>query len=171
MNLSRPLPILISASPLMISMRAAASTRPPFFARTKKGGKENTPPDLPSASLQVPCASRGPRQEGTKQSAVPRVCVSRIPALRDLCPAEYRSPFREKAERCPRSVATSSFRAGTDEERREPVRRIGGAPGQMVLGTFAETKVPRHAGAGPRIQSIRSKAAQIHKVMPHALIT
>jgi hypothetical protein len=41
------------------------------------------------------------------------------------------------------------------EKRREPQQRfllMGQVAGKMVLGTFAETKVPRRAGARPRIK-------------------
>ena len=66
--------------------------------------------------------------------------------------AEKRSGLRRFGEHCLSEevavyLGASCAAAGVREHRRGPE---GHARAEMVLGTFAETKVPRRAGAKPR---------------------
>jgi hypothetical protein len=144
---------------------------PAFFARAKKAGKENTPRDLPSAALRVPCAPRCGWRSGTRRpsdgSDNPR---SDPPATAVLSCAEgvrkhqirrrgmvvqrlvsRRVPqgIPEAAERCLGRAAASSFRAEMTEERRVSVRRTDGNPEQWFWVLLPKQKYPAVRGRNP----------------------
>ena len=85
------------------------------------------------------------------EAAMTRPQNSTVATSRDLAQARSAGKSGIRARVSERPKATSSGPAGFFEHRSAPDQREGGAPEQMVLGTFAKTKVPRQAGTKRRI--------------------